>query len=138
LAAAVSNWSRIPRYELPSGSHYFFFFFFFSLLGEHHCYNVDSAFGSSSTTSLYWHRDLAKHLLCQMRGICLIVIPFWYEEQEHFLISRLIFKVGWKKRKFLCDVVPSTPSQVFPLSTSSPIPNEMPREFKARMELGRI
>lgn len=45
--------------------------------GEHHYYNVDGAFGPNGTSSLYSDRDSLKSALCKVRGITLIVIPYW-------------------------------------------------------------
>jgi hypothetical protein len=46
--------------------------------GEHHYYNLNSAFGPNGSVTLYSGRDSVKQNVSQIGGITLIVIPFWY------------------------------------------------------------
>lgn len=78
--------------------------------GEQHYYNLDGAFGPSGTASFYWERDLAKISNCQLRGITLVIIPFWWDRRKESLSATL-----YRARPDL-----------FPLSTFAPIPSEIP------------
>lgn len=86
----------------------------FEFQGEHHFYNLAEAFGPSGTAGLYSERDLLKSSLCQMRGITLITIPYWWDGNVDSLSATL-----YRARP-----------DVFPASSAEPIPTEMPPGFK--------
>eukprot|EP01124_Arcella_intermedia_P030929 TRINITY_DN6874_c0_g1_i9.p1 TRINITY_DN6874_c0_g1~~TRINITY_DN6874_c0_g1_i9.p1 ORF type:complete len:232 (-),score=75.82 TRINITY_DN6874_c0_g1_i9:30-725(-) len=64
----------IPKYQLA-----------IEYQGEQHYYNFYSAFGP--TLSLYNERDLKKKTSCTAKGITLITIPYWWDQQKESLTS---------------------------------------------------
>lgn len=83
--------------------------------GEHHYFNVDSAFGPFGN-SIYVERDRVKVDLCQLREITLLCIPFWWDGELESLAATLF----------------QARPDVFPLSTSSPIPSQFPFPIEPR------
>jgi hypothetical protein len=48
------------------------------LLGEHHYFDLHTAYGSGSTSNMFSVRDQEKENLCLEKGISLVYIPYWY------------------------------------------------------------
>jgi hypothetical protein len=48
------------------------------LLGEHHYYDIHTAYGTGSTTKMFFERDQEKKRICQEKGVYLVSIPYWY------------------------------------------------------------
>jgi hypothetical protein len=46
--------------------------------GEHHYYDIHSAYGTGSTSKMFHERDQEKKRMCIEKGVFLICIPYWY------------------------------------------------------------
>lgn len=68
----------------------------YSLSGEHHYFNLNSAFGSNGT-STYLERDLVKASFCEKHGITLVNIPYWCGPDSSAAVANFNFEVGWRK-----------------------------------------
>jgi hypothetical protein len=49
-----------------------------NFLGEHHYYDIHTAYGTGSTSNMFFERDQEKKRMCIEKGISLICIPYWY------------------------------------------------------------
>lgn len=78
--------------------------------GQQHYFSLDNAFGSNGPSGLYWERDLKKQSLCQLHGITLILIPYWWDGDKESLGATL-----FRARP-----------DVFPVSNANPIASERP------------
>jgi hypothetical protein len=72
----------IPQYQIgieyQGTDNYQLTFNFANGSGEQHYHNLVHAFGPNGTAGLYSERDLLKRTSCQLQGISLITIPYWY------------------------------------------------------------
>jgi hypothetical protein len=48
------------------------------LLGEHHYIDLHNAYGTGSTSNMFFERDQEKKKMCIEKGISLVYIPYWY------------------------------------------------------------
>jgi hypothetical protein len=48
------------------------------LLGEHHYYDIHTAYGTGSTSKMFFERDQEKKQMCISKGVSLVYIPYWY------------------------------------------------------------
>eukprot|EP01124_Arcella_intermedia_P028018 TRINITY_DN5608_c0_g1_i1.p1 TRINITY_DN5608_c0_g1~~TRINITY_DN5608_c0_g1_i1.p1 ORF type:complete len:508 (+),score=131.08 TRINITY_DN5608_c0_g1_i1:7-1530(+) len=78
--------------------------------GEHHFYDLCSAYGPSGTLSLYSKRDEKKKQSCLEKGITLVTVPYWWD----------------RKKESLCATLHQVLPLIFPETHSLPIPTSLP------------
>eukprot|EP01124_Arcella_intermedia_P025305 TRINITY_DN4503_c1_g2_i2.p1 TRINITY_DN4503_c1_g2~~TRINITY_DN4503_c1_g2_i2.p1 ORF type:complete len:395 (-),score=66.80 TRINITY_DN4503_c1_g2_i2:843-2027(-) len=85
--------------------------------GEHHYYNLHSAYGPSGTASMYISRDCQKKSSCVEHGITLATVPYWWDGKRESLASSLHHIRPDIFMKTDCPQIPSLPPTNFQDST---------------------
>lgn len=79
--------------------------------GEHHYYDLHTAYGTGSTSKMFFERDQEKKNMCLDKGITLVCIPYWWNGKTNSLSSTLHQTYPTLFPKTDSPPIPTSPAQ---------------------------